>query len=902
MRSQGIKNGFFFCLLLICIASLSHAIVYVDWSASGAGDGTSWANAYNTIQAGVNDADSATTDIWVADGIYTETINITSSRQIYGGFEGNGGAEETLREERNWENNVTIINGGGSNVHVVSIMSVSQTRLDGFSIIGGYMNNSSFPLDLGAGISCYNINNSNIIDNCAIYDNTTIGYGAGIGLLNAHPVINHCVIKGNYAMASGGGMALWESSPQIINTVFCGNTAISSGGAIFCNDGSYPHIINCTMSSNTPYGVVAQDNSDPVIRNTIFEQNNPVSVREVDATSDISLIHCLFYNNSSGAFQDNDNSLTYQDGEMNLLNADVPEAVGNITGDPIFVDKSNCDLHIQPCSAALDQGTSDTAPTDDLDWNPRPVDFPGKGRDGAGKGYDIGAYEVLISDPQIDVNPANIDFGQQEVNQGASSPQSIEVSNLGSTPLIFNSFNFSPDFSLAPNQETSPLGICMTRTIDIVFDPSNIGAITGALDIITNDPNNITTTITLEGEGVNSAPVAKKCDENYILDFAQTSDRVIIPNAQNFPTTEFTVSCWLNTSNYRDAGIFSYAVGTAGQDNELLFVFYNQYYLRIYMRYSYINTGISFKDGLWHHLAVTWRSSDGRIIVYKDGQDVYSTTFRTGSTLTGNGTIVFAEDQDSLGGGFQSSQAYIGLLDEMRLWNRVRSKEEIQFDMYRRLNGDETGLVGYWKFDEGSGSTAHDSTVSGNDGTLSGLPDWVPDASPIYIDYTIDENTDTTITLCGEDPDDDFLYSWITQIPEPGTGSLYQFAGVGPVRGALIDTTPTLVTDPGMRVIFAPVDTPFNYNAFMEWKVNDGFVDSPNEASYTIHVLDNDAPELVANGPFSLAKGDTLYFTSPTLYATDFEDMPENIVYTLANPPTHGSLWLDVVELGMSDT
>ena len=33
-------------------------------------------------------------------------------------------------------------------------------------------------------------------------------------------------------------------------------------------------------------------------------------------------------------------------------------------------------------------------------------------------------------------------------------------------------------------------------------------------------------------------------------------------------------------------------------------------------------------------------------------------------------------------------------------------------------------LVGYWKFDEGSGTTAVDSSGQGNDGTLKGAPEW----------------------------------------------------------------------------------------------------------------------------------------------------------------------------------
>ena len=40
--------------------------------------------------------------------------------------------------------------------------------------------------------------------------------------------------------------------------------------------------------------------------------------------------------------------------------------------------------------------------------------------------------------------------------------------------------------------------------------------------------------------------------------------------------------------------------------------------------------------------------------------------------------------------------------------------------MNQSLNGDEPGLVGYWKIDEGSGTTTADETSNGNNGTISG--------------------------------------------------------------------------------------------------------------------------------------------------------------------------------------
>ena len=66
----------------------------------------------------------------------------------------------------------------------------------------------------------------------------------------------------------------------------------------------------------------------------------------------------------------------------------------------------------------------------------------------------------------------------------------------------------------------------------------------------------------------------------------------------------------------------------------------------------------------------------------------------------------------------QPSELYTGQIDEVRIWNYARTQTEIRRDMCRRLTGTESGLVGYWRFDECGGNTAFDSSGNGNDGTL----------------------------------------------------------------------------------------------------------------------------------------------------------------------------------------
>ena len=68
--------------------------------------------------------------------------------------------------------------------------------------------------------------------------------------------------------------------------------------------------------------------------------------------------------------------------------------------------------------------------------------------------------------------------------------------------------------------------------------------------------------------------------------------------------------------------------------------------------------------------------------------------------------------------------AYVGLLDDLRVWNTVRMQEQIEDNMYRDLGGGEDGLIAYWRMDEGQGGQVGDSTGNGQHGKF--LPTYEP--------------------------------------------------------------------------------------------------------------------------------------------------------------------------------
>src|SRR5581483_7880079 len=70
-------------------------------------------------------------------------------------------------------------------------------------------------------------------------------------------------------------------------------------------------------------------------------------------------------------------------------------------------------------------------------------------------------------------------------------------------------------------------------------------------------------------------------------------------------------------------------------------------------------------------------------------------------------------------GNSYGSEFFSGQLDEIRIWNRARAAAEIAADYNRVLRGNEPGLVNYYRFSEGHGTTSADTAVAGGSDTAN---------------------------------------------------------------------------------------------------------------------------------------------------------------------------------------
>ncbi len=272
-------------------------VIHVNLANTGGGeDGTSWATAFTTLQPAIDIRNhTGNTEVWVAGGTYGEqrtsyphndttntgSVIIYEDAHIYGGFAGH----ETLRDERDWKRNPTIIDGstsrdGEAAYHVV--IGSDNSTLDGFTITGG-SGTYEYP---GGGM--YNDFSSPTLTNCTFIGNSSSSNAAGMYNNYCSPTLTNCTFTDNSApgpeRSQGGGMYNYWSSPTLTNCTFTDNTTNYSGGAVYSVNSS-PTFTNCTFDGN----VSARGGA-------VY---NTASISTLISTSSATLTNCRFTNNSA---------------------------------------------------------------------------------------------------------------------------------------------------------------------------------------------------------------------------------------------------------------------------------------------------------------------------------------------------------------------------------------------------------------------------------------------------------------------------------------------------------------------------------------------------------------------------------------------------------------------------
>jgi hypothetical protein len=135
----------------------------------------------------------------------------------------------------------------------------------------------------------------------------------------------------------------------------------------------------------------------------------------------------------------------------------------------------------------------------------------------------------------------------------------------------------------------------------------------------------------------------------------------------------------------------------------------------------------------WHHWAVTFDSTTCQRVIYEDGSPVASDTASPISISGATPAFLI---------GKSGSFFFDGSVDEVRVWNVVRTQTDIQNNMDSSSVDSPIGLLADWNFNEGTGATANDSSGNMHTATINVGATWAltvvnPTPTPPFLGFTI---------------------------------------------------------------------------------------------------------------------------------------------------------------------
>jgi hypothetical protein len=258
--------------------------------------------------------------------------------------------------------------------------------------------------------------------------------------------------------------------------------------------------------------------------------------------------------------------------------------------------------------------------------------------------------------------------------------------------------------------------------------------------------------------------VAPMDSAGFAIEFDGTNDYITITSIDQAGITGPVGGDGLGTLQYTAECWFKLKPGNEGQRQALLeSTFYTmsleiepsgfyKYHVNFDARTGgsgYINVVTDVKPipDTWHHAAVTVDARNNNVLAvcYYDGEIIsYSDVY--GQYLTEVG------DHVNIGANRDRTRFFKGAIDEVRIWNKVRTQEELQEYMYKLLDGNEPGLAIYHRFDHAEGDTSKDMTSNHYDGVWGGgyegytEPHWVPSGAMSKVVFATKTFNATDIT------------------------------------------------------------------------------------------------------------------------------------------------------------
>lgn len=438
--------------------TFNNNVIYVNANnTSTYQDGSSWAYAFSSLQNALDMYNSSCgitlQEVWVAQGTYypddgnnqiagnrDESFHLPEDIIILGGFSGT----ETNSNQRDWENNITVLSGdinapnqiNDNSYNIIKTTNVGNNMLlDGFTIEkgnavkietygqrgGAWLNRTTSGSDTSTPTvkNCIFKNNQSLtsagalfldgvtgstvginLEYCTFKDNISTGTSSGnngsggaitINTFSGEATLNvnieNCIFNDNSANLNGG--AIWsrqnandDGVVNITNSLFYGNVGTGGGISILDNGVTTYNIVNCTLTEN---------DGDSEAGAGIRVWNG--------TTATVNIHNSILWDNT----RSNDPDNTQLNTQIYASNSNTTHCIikniysntnSNSSNDPLFVDALNKNFRVSETSSAIDSGLSThNNSTFDLDGNERII----------GSNIDRGAYEFdsCIGSPNV---------------------------------------------------------------------------------------------------------------------------------------------------------------------------------------------------------------------------------------------------------------------------------------------------------------------------------------------------------------------------------------------------------------------------------------------------------------------------------------------------------------------
>lgn len=198
--------------------------------------------------------------------------------------------------------------------------------------------------------------------------------------------------------------------------------------------------------------------------------------------------------------------------------------------------------------------------------------------------------------------------------------------------------------------------------------------------------------------------------------FNGTNDYVNVPDSSTIrPSSAISIGAWFNASDIKKTAAQTAKSQTILRktNNYILYIYDStgsQLDLDFYVygpntRLSYPING-NFTNNTWYYIEATYDGSTMKL--YKNGVLVTSTS-ASGTINTSNSySLGIGANPPNLADSY-----FQGKIDQVRIYNYARSAAEVALDF------NDGKPIAQYKFDECQGSTAHDVSGNGNDGTIT---------------------------------------------------------------------------------------------------------------------------------------------------------------------------------------